>query len=324
MSNVYWSFGWIMIFLTLWNLLAQALYMTLSLATACSVWHDGRTRHTGQPLGPHDGPLLTAAGAASTISEPWHTSDPQQQAAHAGHCSQCDCLAADGNGVHDYDWLRWQDGHVSRRSRSLLLHRDRLFYVVVATGSLVGIGFWGALFPSPVVQSKFFHAGQTAESIRTLLDHGFTTAAIVADALLVRHRAEASALWGALALVVFAGAYSGWNRLVFHLTHHWAYPTIQVKVAELSAIAQVGVYALVIALFPCMFLLWRFVLNRYWRCCEARGGLGGGSPRGSRGSDSGLGMLTVAPLLGQGSSAAAPRASSSKRAAAGKRPVYIF
>jgi len=322
MSKVYWSFGWIMIFLTLWNLAAQAVYMTLSLVTACFLWRDARAVAAGQPVGAGGGDstgLLGASGVTSSTTEPWHSSDPQRRAALAGRCSECACLSAEGNWAGDYAWLRWAEGRLTPRTQALLQHRDRFFYVVIATGSLVGIGFWGALFPAPQVQAKFFHEGQIGESARTVVDHGFTTLAIVCDALLVRHRGDTKAIWGAVILVVFASAYSGWNRLVFHLTNHWAYPSIQLRIASLSIPAQVAVYLVTIALFPCMFLLWRLALNRYWRCCEAR--------RARSESEAGLRMMAVAPLLGSSSNSSASgpaHTGGSSVNQSEKRPVYVF
>jgi hypothetical protein len=307
-----------MIFLTLWNLVVQALYMTFAFVTACFMWRDLRAFQSGQG----------ATAAQSSTQEPWHSNDPQQRAATAGRCTECKCLSAEGNWLQDYAWHRWGEAHLSPTTTRLLEHRDRLFYVAVTTGSLVGIGFWGALFPAPQVHDKYFHASSVLLTARTLLDHGFTTGAVVVDAFLVRHRGDTRAVWGVLVLIAFASAYTLWNLLVHHISEHWAYPSIQVHVATLALAARIAVYVLTVALFPSMFLLWRLVLNRYWRCCEARAG------RSHSASDVGLGMLAVAPLLGEGGSRAqvgrgrpnqaTPSTRPSTSAAGGKRPVYVF
>ena len=264
------KFGWILNFLTLWNLLTQSLYMTFSAVTAFCVWRDlGATTKRSAVLGAGDSSL-------QALRAPWGDQDPEEAARPVtGYCAQC--LSASGNSQTDFGWQRFADKHLSDSTKTLLQHRDRWFHLVLVSGTIVGIGFWCVLFPHPAVRGRYFKPGSVFLTVRTVLDHGFTTAAIWSDALLVRHRGDARALWGYLLTTTYGVAYCVWNVLICApINHRFAYPSVQVGISKLHPAIQFLLYAGVAGLFPALYTVFRMALTRYWRRGGGHQASGGG------------------------------------------------
>jgi len=75
--------------------------------------------------------------------------------------------------------------HIYHRRTSLEIHKDRLFSLAFPLGCLIGIAFWGGVWPFPQARDSLITAA--GGFLLTFQQHGTTFIFIVIELFLVQH-----------------------------------------------------------------------------------------------------------------------------------------
>lgn len=155
---------------------------------------------------------------------------------------------------------------LSGLTRGAIVVRDRLFGLAVTVGVMVGIGYWGVLFPNPAYTDKFIH--HPNEAGKSSIMHGAMALFIIAELLLVRHRWAPQWWQGMAGTMAFAAAYVGWNVLTFEENGVWPYPSVQQLLWHSPGVAVAG-YAGIVVLVGAFHLQLRWLSLWHWSALDA-------------------------------------------------------